>query len=264
MKAQVMRQTSETGETLNRALAEFFRFIDQKPLGDGLRKKIHWEAGLLKPHSWFLWTGKNCGITSMRQFKTLKNYWQTTGQDPWSRWRQAAEKRITLWVLLTGWSSFQKQKECSFWLTEITLESKRCGSLIAIQFLDGRLFTKVYNIQHLKSNSLDSVCKVCITTIQRLYSMLKGEKELDRNLRKNRLLIAGQIFRERSGKGIRRGKKGKNNRLQPWHPYWVFRFHCNRWMPSINLSPLEAGAWVFRCLYHWVDCNAIKSNTRFF
>lgn len=179
MKAQVMRQTSETGETLNRALAEFFRFIDQKPLGDGLRKKIHWEAGLLKPHSWFLWTGKNCGITSMRQFKTLKNYWQTTGQDPWSRWRQAAEKRITLWVLLTGWSSFQKQKECSFWLTEITLESKRCGSLIAIQFLDGRLFTKVYNIQHLKSNSLDSVCKVCITTIQRLYSMLKGEKELD-------------------------------------------------------------------------------------
>lgn len=43
---------------------------------------------------------------------------------------------------------------------------------------DGRLFTKVYNVQNLTSNSLDPVCKVCITTIQRLYSMLKGEEEL--------------------------------------------------------------------------------------
>lgn len=41
MKAQAMRQISETGEILMLALAEFFRFIDQKPLKDGLRKRIH-------------------------------------------------------------------------------------------------------------------------------------------------------------------------------------------------------------------------------
>lgn len=46
---------------------------------------------------------------------------------------------------------------------------------------DGRKFTELYNVQHLKSNKLDSVNKVTITTIQRLYSMLKGDAELDPN-----------------------------------------------------------------------------------
>jgi len=44
---------------------------------------------------------------------------------------------------------------------------------------DGRKFTELYNVQHLKSNTLDPVCKVCITTIQRLYSMLRGEDDFD-------------------------------------------------------------------------------------
>jgi type I restriction enzyme R subunit len=42
---------------------------------------------------------------------------------------------------------------------------------------DGRKFTELYNIQHLTSNTLDPVSRVCITTIQRLYSMLKGETD---------------------------------------------------------------------------------------
>src|SRR5947207_8863805 len=44
---------------------------------------------------------------------------------------------------------------------------------------DGRKFTELYNVQHLQHNSIDSVAKVCITTIQRLYSVLSGEPELD-------------------------------------------------------------------------------------
>ncbi|MBM3322467.1 restriction endonuclease subunit R, partial [candidate division WOR-3 bacterium] len=47
---------------------------------------------------------------------------------------------------------------------------------------DGRKFTELYNVQHLQSNTLDPVSRVCITTIQRLYSMLKGEPELDPEL----------------------------------------------------------------------------------
>lgn len=47
---------------------------------------------------------------------------------------------------------------------------------------DGRKFTELYNIQHLTSNTLDPVSRVCITTIQRLYSMLKGETEFDPQL----------------------------------------------------------------------------------
>ena len=42
---------------------------------------------------------------------------------------------------------------------------------------DGRKFAELYNVQHLKSNTLDPVSKVCITTIQRLYSMLRGQSD---------------------------------------------------------------------------------------
>jgi len=44
---------------------------------------------------------------------------------------------------------------------------------------DGRKFAELYNVQHMTSNVLDPVSKVCITTIQRLYSMLSGEEEFD-------------------------------------------------------------------------------------
>ena len=40
---------------------------------------------------------------------------------------------------------------------------------------DHRKFTELYNVQHLASNFIDETSSVCITTIQRLYSMLKGE-----------------------------------------------------------------------------------------
>ena len=39
---------------------------------------------------------------------------------------------------------------------------------------DGRKFTELYNVQHLQSAQLDRVSRVCISTIQRLYSMLSG------------------------------------------------------------------------------------------
>ncbi len=57
---------------------------------------------------------------------------------------------------------------------------------------DGRKFTELYNIQHLTSNTLDPVNRVCITTIQRLYSMLKGEPELDESLEEQSLFNGGR------------------------------------------------------------------------
>jgi len=41
---------------------------------------------------------------------------------------------------------------------------------------DGRKFTELYNVQHLLSNKVDPVARVTISTIQRLYAMLKGEE----------------------------------------------------------------------------------------
>lgn len=48
------------------------------------------------------------------------------------------------------------------------------------QFLspvNGYKFTEEYTVQHLKKNTIAPTSKVCITTIQRLYSMLKGEED---------------------------------------------------------------------------------------
>ena len=43
---------------------------------------------------------------------------------------------------------------------------------------EGRKFTELYNVQLLQSSRIDPVSRVCISTIQRVYSILKGE-ELD-------------------------------------------------------------------------------------
>jgi type I restriction enzyme, R subunit len=43
---------------------------------------------------------------------------------------------------------------------------------------DGRKFTDLYNVQWLTSNRIDPAARVVITTVQRLYSMLRGEAEL--------------------------------------------------------------------------------------
>ena len=47
---------------------------------------------------------------------------------------------------------------------------------------DGRKFTEIYNAKRLETNAIDPSLKVCITTIQRVYSMLKGEKEMEEQL----------------------------------------------------------------------------------
>ena len=44
---------------------------------------------------------------------------------------------------------------------------------------DNSKFTELYNVQHLASNTIDPVSQVCITTLQRLYSMLKGETDYE-------------------------------------------------------------------------------------
>ncbi|EHQ36413.1 type III restriction protein res subunit [Methanoplanus limicola DSM 2279] len=42
---------------------------------------------------------------------------------------------------------------------------------------DGRKFTELYNVQHLSGQKIDPVSRVCISTIQRLYSILSGEED---------------------------------------------------------------------------------------
>ncbi len=57
---------------------------------------------------------------------------------------------------------------------------------------DGRKFTELYNVQHLQSNKIDPVARVCICTIQRLFSMLRGDAELDPALEEESLFEPGK------------------------------------------------------------------------
>ena len=68
---------------------------------------------------------------------------------------------------------------------------------------DGRKFTELYNVQHLQSNVLDSVSKVHITTIQRLYSMLSGEPEYDPSNEEESLFGMGATLDAQPPKEIR-------------------------------------------------------------
>ncbi|MFQ5343474.1 MAG: DEAD/DEAH box helicase family protein [Anaerolineae bacterium] len=66
---------------------------------------------------------------------------------------------------------------------------------------DGRKFTELYNVQRLSSNVLDPVSRVCITTIQRLYSILADEPAFDAEQEERSLWemedeLAGQLQKQ--------------------------------------------------------------------
>jgi type I restriction enzyme R subunit len=45
-----------------------------------------------------------------------------------------------------------------------------------------RKFPAEYNVQHLSSNTIDTTARVCISTVQRIFSILTGETELDQEI----------------------------------------------------------------------------------
>ncbi|MGE5610364.1 MAG: DEAD/DEAH box helicase family protein [Bacillota bacterium] len=58
-------------------------------------------------------------------------------------------------------------------------------------------FTEEFNVQHLKRNTIDPAAKVVITTIQRLYSILKGEEDFDEaNEEASMFESANQLIKE--------------------------------------------------------------------
>jgi type I restriction enzyme R subunit len=61
---------------------------------------------------------------------------------------------------------------------------------------DHRKFTELYNVQRLTTNQIDPVARVVITTIQRLYSMLKGEEQLDTELEERSQWESAALVRE--------------------------------------------------------------------
>jgi type I restriction enzyme R subunit len=56
---------------------------------------------------------------------------------------------------------------------------------------DNRKFTELYYVQHLTSNTIGASTKVVISTIQRLYSMLRGEAELPEDSEQGSQFLTG-------------------------------------------------------------------------
>jgi type I restriction enzyme, R subunit len=108
------------------------------------------------------------------------------------------------------------QKQNEFCL----VDTKNLGEQAEQEFMsfvpndDNRKFTELYSVQRLKSSYIASDSQVCISTIQRLYAVLKGT-ELDESAEE-----------ENPNEKIWQPKK--------YHPLStmenanrVFRFHCN-------------------------------------
>ncbi len=79
---------------------------------------------------------------------------------------------------------------------------------------DGRKFTELYNVQHLRGRRIDKASRVCITNIQRLYSILSGEEEPDEETEEKSL-----FEQEEEGQVP---KKPKNVRYNPAVPIETF------------------------------------------
>ena len=96
---------------------------------------------------------------------------------------------------------------------------------------DGRKFTELYNVQHLAGGGIDPVGKVCVSTIQRLYSMLRGE-ELEEELDESSLNEISSI-----------GERTKEVAYNPQIPIETFDFvivdECHRSIYNVWRQVLE-------------------------
>ena len=115
---------------------------------------------------------------------------------------------------------------------------------------EGRKFTELYNVQLLQSGRIDPVSRVCIATIQRVYSSLKGE-DLAPELEELSGFDAAAFQREPGAR-----------RVQPQHPHRDLRRHHHRRVPPLDIQPVEAGAGVLRWLPDRPDRNTFQADLR--
>lgn len=72
---------------------------------------------------------------------------------------------------------------------------------------DGRKFTELYNVQFLQGNAIGPVNRVVVTTIQRLFSMLKGEETFDAENEEGSLFDLGSGLDAEKPKEVRYNPK---------------------------------------------------------
>ena len=130
------------------------------------------------------------------------------------------------------------------------VDTKNLGEQAEQEFMaylpndDNRKFTELYNVQRLKSSFVAGDSQVCISTIQRMYSLLKGEP-LDEAAEETN--PAEQKVKPKQPLPVVYSEQD---------PARVFRFHHHRRVPPLHLQSVAAGDRVFRRLPDRVDRHA--------
>jgi type I restriction enzyme R subunit len=157
-------------ETLAGWLDEWQREPDNPTLRSRLRQMPPLEMGLL-------WPPKDVAITNLEQ---------SLGENrPRALIQMATGSGKTL---LAAFAAYRLVKFAGAKRVLFLVDRANLGRQTMKEFQgfttpdDGRKFTELYNVQRLSSNVIDPVSRVTITTIQRLYSIMKGEPELDEEL----------------------------------------------------------------------------------
>ncbi|WP_339701350.1 DEAD/DEAH box helicase family protein, partial [Algoriphagus aquimarinus] len=111
--------------------------------------------------------------------KNLEKSFQTNNPKSLIQMATGAGKTFTACTFVYRLLKFSKAKRILF-----LVDTKNLGEQAEQEFLkyqptdDNRKFTELYNVQRLTSSYIASDSQVCISTIQRLYSILQG-KELE-------------------------------------------------------------------------------------
>ena len=178
--------------------------------------------------------------------------WRKTIHARSSRWRPAPA-RLSPPAPLPPADQARRTRSASSFSSIAPTSAARPRRGVIDQFVTpdtGRKFTELYNVQHLTSNKLDGVSRVTICTIQRLYSILRGE-ELDEDID------------EKSGFEIATADdRPRDSHLQRRRSHRGLRLHRHRRMPSIHLQSLAPGPGIFRRLPHRAHRHAFQADDR--
>ena len=113
---------------------------------------------------------------------------------------------------------------------------------------DGRKFTELYNVQRLTSNRIDPAARVVICTIQRLYSILRGEEEFSEELDE---VSGGEAASSRTSRLPTTRDTARD-----------LRHHHRRRVPPQHLRRVEPGPVLLRCPHHRPDGHPVEADAR--
>ncbi|MFZ2056796.1 MAG: DEAD/DEAH box helicase family protein [Acidimicrobiales bacterium] len=157
-------------ETLAAWLDEWQRSPDEATLRSRLRQMPPLEMGLL-------WPPKDVAITNLER--------SLAENRPRALIQMATGSGKTL---LAAFAAYRLVKFAGARRVLFLVDRANLGRQTLKEFQgfttpdDGWKFTELYNVQRLSSNVIDPVSRVTITTIQRLYSIMRGEPELDEEI----------------------------------------------------------------------------------